>query len=295
MPSYLLLLALSAATLTATSQEVYNFSPEDDSRWLTVHDSVMGGISNGTVSRTEQSTLLFQGNLSLENNGGFASFRSADRSLALPASDGIELKVLGDGRTYICSFEREGVNLFGGGYWQEFETRDGAWTVVRLPWDKFEPFSFGNKMKDMPPLTAETARSIGVYLYDKTPGPYRAEFDAISTYTDVDPTEATSVAVEGGTKPAAAAAVRMKPDTRERNLNAYLDQVVNAGVREFNSGETAACAARYRQSLEAILALASVDGHDATAMEIALVRAEGQDAVTAAWTLRRAIDDLRQG
>lgn len=187
------------------------------------------------------------------------------------------------------------MNLFGGGYWQEFETRDGAWTVVRLPWDKFEPFSFGNKVRDMPALTAETARSIGVYLYDKTPGPYRAEFDAISTYRDVAPVKATPIGAEVGAQPVTVTDSRMMPTTRERNLNAYLDQVVNSGVREFNSGDQAACAARYRQALEAVLALASVDGHQATAMEIALVRAEGQDATTAAWTLRGAIDDLRQG
>lgn len=268
MPAFLLFLALS--TLSLSPQTLYDFGADDNSRWLTIHDTVMGGRSNGKVQRTEQNSLLFQGNLSLENNGGFASFRSADRNLSLPASDGIEIKVFGDGRTYICSLERKGVNLFGGGYWQEFETRKGAWTVVRLPWSQFEAFSFGKKMENMPELTAETARSIGVYLYDMNPGPFRVEFDAISTYVE-----------------------EIKPVSPQRTLHGYLDQVVSFGVRDFNSGKVESCAARYRQALEAVLALTSMNQSKATMIEIALVRSEGEDARTAAWTLRSAIDQLR--
>ncbi|MHC4380337.1 MAG: CIA30 family protein [Planctomycetota bacterium] len=293
MPSLLPLLAL--LSLSLSPQKVYDFSEEDDSRWLTVHDSVMGGISNGSIGRTESNTLLFQGNLSLEYNGGFASFRSADRSLELPDSDGIEIKVLGDGRSYICSFERDGARTFGGGYWQEFETRDGAWTVVRLPWDKFEPYSFGNKMGNMPALTPESARSIGIYLYDKKAGPYRVEFDSFSTYVDEPAPAALTVSASTPAKDVPAGLGRADRAPRERGLDSYLDKVVNIGVGEFNGGDPAACAERYRQALEAVLALTQVDGNDATAIEIALVRAEGQDSRRAAWTLRRAIDDLRQG
>jgi NADH dehydrogenase [ubiquinone] 1 alpha subcomplex assembly factor 1 len=268
------ILILSVLSFTVTSQTVYDFGKKDNSRWLTVHDSVMGGISNGKVSRTGNDSLLFQGNLSLENNGGFASFRNAKRSLNLPASDGIEIKVLGDGRTYICSFEREGINLFGGGYWQEFETRDGAWTVVRLPWDKFEPHSFGKKMKGQPKLTAKSAQSIGVYLYDMQAGPFRVEFDSFSVYSD-EPKEPEAIKGIG--------------------LKSYLDQVVNKGIIEFNDGNADACNARYRQALESILALSPIDASQATEVEIALIRAKDQDSNEAAWTLRRAIDALRAG
>lgn len=292
MPALLLVIAL--CSLSFSSQKLFDFSTEDSSRWLTVHDSVMGGRSNGKVQRTDQNSLLFQGNLSLENNGGFASFRSADRDLTFAESDGIEIKVLGDGRTYICSLERKGVNLFGGGYWQEFETREGAWTVVRLPWSQFEAFSFGKKMENMPELTAETARSIGVYLYDMTPGPFRVEFDAISTYVD----EVVPSAFDAQRASALSSTEIVKPvdsGSQERTLDSFLDQVVSYGVRDFNSGKVEDCAARYRQALEAVLALTPVSQSKATAIEIALVRSEGQDARTAAWTLRSAIDQLRQG
>lgn len=278
-------LVLSLLSLTFTSQAIYDFGEKDESRWLTIHDSVMGGISNGKVSRTENNSLLFQGNLSLENNGGFASFRNADRALTLPESDGIEIKVLGDGRRYICSFEREGVNLFGGGYWQEFETRDGAWTVVRLPWDKFEPHSFGKKMKGQPALTAGTAQSIGVYLYDMQAGPFRVEFDSFSVYSEEASAPKTTEATNSS--------VTKQSKAKQVDLKSYLDQVVNKGVVEFNDGDADACNARYRQALEAILALSPIDADKSTEVEVALIRAKNQDSRDAAWTLRRAIDALR--
>lgn len=278
-------LIFSTLSMLLTSQVVFDFGEIDDSRWVTIHDTVMGGESNGKVLRTKNNSLLFQGNLSLENNGGFASFRNASRSLTFPKSDGVEIKVLGDGRTYICSFEREGVNLFGGGYWQEFETRDGAWTVIRLPWDQFEPHSFGKKMKGKPALTAETAQSIGIYLYDMQAGPFRVEFDSFSVYSDEKELSVSRQSLDPRTKEL--------PKSKFDSLNNYLDQVVSKGVLEFNSGNTKACANRYRQALEAILALSSIDTEKATQVEIALIQAEGQSNENAAWTLRRAIDALR--
>ena len=278
-------LIFTVLSLTITSQTVYDFGEKDNSRWRTTHDSVMGGKSIGTVSRTENNSLLFQGNLSLKNNGGFASFRSANRALDLPKSDGIEIKVLGDGRTYICSFEREGVNMFGGGYWQEFETRDGAWTVIRLPWDQFEPHSFGKKMKGQPALTAETAQSIGVYLYDMQAGPFRVEFDSFSVYSDESE---LSESVEEQDLD-----ITKQPKAKPIDLKGYLDQVVSEGVVEFNDGEIDACTARYRQALEAILALTPIDAAKATEVEIALIRSADQGSRDAAWTLRKAIDSLR--
>jgi hypothetical protein len=40
-----------------------------------VNDGVMGGLSQGTIEMTQNDSLLFKGNISLQNNGGFSSFR----------------------------------------------------------------------------------------------------------------------------------------------------------------------------------------------------------------------------
>ena len=191
-----MLLAVGSHGEPAASPEVlFDFGTDDVSRWSTVHDTVMGGRSSGTVERTEAGTLVFRGKLSLENNGGFTSFRSDRLDLDIAGSEGLEVRVKGDGRTYIYSCDMRGVPVFGGGYWQEFTTEAGAWTTVRLPWSAFEPYSFGNKMRGQPAMDPERLSAMGVYLYDKKEGPFTLEIDAISAYWPGDPAPAAEAPV----------------------------------------------------------------------------------------------------
>jgi hypothetical protein len=37
-----------------------------------VNDGVMGGLSQGAIEMTQNDSLLFKGNISLQNNGGFS-------------------------------------------------------------------------------------------------------------------------------------------------------------------------------------------------------------------------------
>ena len=56
-------------------QTIFSFS-EENSEWFSVNDNVMGGVSQGGAKITPNQTLLFSGELSLKNNGGFSSIRS---------------------------------------------------------------------------------------------------------------------------------------------------------------------------------------------------------------------------
>lgn len=181
----LLSLVLLASLAGATGKEtrlLFDFGTADASQWTTVHDTVMGGRSNGEVSRSDDGTLRFRGNVSLENNGGFASFRSRSLDLALEGTEGVELRIKGDGRTYIFSTERSDVGLFGGGYWQRFDTQKDSWMTLRLPWDAFVPTSFGEVVKSAPQFDPAMLTSMGVYVYDKKSGPFDLQIDSISAY-----------------------------------------------------------------------------------------------------------------
>ena len=59
-------------------QSVDLLNPEKNiglDNWNIVNDDVMGGISTSYLSVSDGKSLIFNGNLSLENNGGFASTR----------------------------------------------------------------------------------------------------------------------------------------------------------------------------------------------------------------------------
>ena len=45
--------------------------------WRIVNDDVMGGISKSYISLNDENNMLFNGYLSLENRGGFASCRNS--------------------------------------------------------------------------------------------------------------------------------------------------------------------------------------------------------------------------
>ncbi len=173
--SFLLAVTLAAAL------DVHSFDAPDVGRWSCVNDSVMGGRSTSRIEATEDGTVRFLGNLSLENNGGFTSFRTRNVRYDLAGSDGIEVLVRGDGRTYIMSFEVDGVWLPAGGYWQSFETIADEWTTVRLPYDGFTPTSFGQEVR-APALDPAGIASMAIYLYDKQPGPFALEVDEIASY-----------------------------------------------------------------------------------------------------------------
>ena len=56
---------------------------EKESPWETVDDVVMGGLSKSSFSHSGEGTEVFQGTVSLDNYGGFASVRSAPGEYAL--------------------------------------------------------------------------------------------------------------------------------------------------------------------------------------------------------------------
>ena len=65
-------------SISMHSQSIDLLNPEKNiglDNWSIVNDDVMGGISTSYLSVSDEKKLIFNGNLSLENNGGFASSR----------------------------------------------------------------------------------------------------------------------------------------------------------------------------------------------------------------------------
>lgn len=150
-------------------------------RWLVVNDNVMGGVSRGEASPTEDSNLLFSGSISLENNGGFASIRSQPTDFDLGGFDGIRIKVKGDGRTYQFRLRRDR-SLDGIAFKQEFETIKDKWIEAELPFASFMPTFRGRQLTDVGPLDPADIRQLGFLLADKEPGPFNLVVDNIVAF-----------------------------------------------------------------------------------------------------------------
>jgi hypothetical protein len=174
---FLLTLVATPASAQPDSLILVDFSRSAADAWFVVNDGVMGGMSSSDMVVTANGTGLFAGRLSLENNGGFASVRTAVRS-DLSAFRGLALRVRGDGRTFQVRLRTE--DRFDGiAYRADFDTEPGEWMTVVLPFDRFVPSFRGYVPRNAPPLDTGAIRQLGLLLGDNREGTFRLEISRI--------------------------------------------------------------------------------------------------------------------
>jgi transforming growth factor-beta-induced protein len=183
---------LFSSSALAGERTISAFDGEDSLRWRTMNDGVMGGRSQGDAVTSENATLLFAGDISLENNGGFSSIRTRPQDLQLGEYDGLKIRVQGDGRSYKMSLRTSGSSSWIA-YWADFETVKGKWITVDIPFSEWAPTTFGRKLAG-PRLIPARINSVGFMLYDKKAGPFSLEVDSISAFDGKTSTPADSTA-----------------------------------------------------------------------------------------------------
>jgi NADH dehydrogenase [ubiquinone] 1 alpha subcomplex assembly factor 1 len=178
----LILLSMALYADTARGQSITEFDGKDGMDWQVVNDGVMGGLSEGKLTLNPSGTMKFSGMLSLENNGGFSTFRSGDLKLDLSGDLGLLLRVKGDGRTYQARLATDA--LFRGmevSFAAEFATKKGEWFEVKVPFASFKGTFRG---LDLPKEKLDPAKvsRVSILLGDKKQGPFELEIDSIQTY-----------------------------------------------------------------------------------------------------------------
>ena len=157
-------------------------SPDEQERWEIINDAVMGGVSESRISIIDNKAALFQGNVSLENYGGFASMRSRPREFKLAGSKGLIIRVNGDGKDYRLRLRTD--NTYEGiAYQTHFSTEQDRWITARLSFEAFTPVFRGMVVNDAPPLDITAIRRIGFMIADKQSGPFRLEVEWVKAYT----------------------------------------------------------------------------------------------------------------
>lgn len=157
---------------------LFDFDLDRADDWLVINDGVMGGVSSSRFVSSESGFATFTGELSLENNGGFASVRAPVSPGALEGRKALILRVRGDGRTYQVRL-RTDRRFDGISYMARFETAKDEWREVTLPLDRFQPTFRGRRPAGAPPLAPEAVQQIGLLLADGTPGEFRLDVEWI--------------------------------------------------------------------------------------------------------------------
>ena len=130
--------------------------------WELVADRVMGGVSNGSMHRETvrgREAIHMQGDVSLENNGGFLQIALdlAPNGTSIDASRwaGLEIDVIGNGESYNLHLRTADVVRPWQSYRHSFVAAS-EWRTLRLPFEEFEAHRIDA------PLDTSTLRRIGI-------------------------------------------------------------------------------------------------------------------------------------
>ena len=139
--------------------------------WRITNDDVMGGLSSSRL-KAQSAGLVFAGELSRENNGGFASVLG---SLAQPLHGfgAIRLKVSGDGRQYQLRLRetRDSRSVA----WRAVFTAGEQPTQLTLSPEQFEPVVRGKKVVGAKPLESTPICHLGFMLAGGEPGDFHLQ------------------------------------------------------------------------------------------------------------------------
>jgi hypothetical protein len=161
-------------------RDLFDFQvAESTAGWSAIDDAVMGGVSASRLRHDPAGHAVFEGVVSLDNNGGFASVRSRPGELGAPGVLSYVLEVRGDGKRYKLSLRTDD-GFDGVNYQATFETPHEQWTTVRLPVAEFRPTFRGRVVATAPPLEPAGVRQVGLMIADRQAGAFSLAVRSIS-------------------------------------------------------------------------------------------------------------------
>ena len=180
-----ILFALQTLSMTAsqaphnTPMTLFNFSKGIKIKnWRIVNDDVMGGISTSSFKLSKSGHGIFQGNVSTENNGGFASVRHIMDEMNIKASTTIRIKVKGDGKNYQFRIKNKTSDYFS--YITTFST-NGEWQVMELKLKDFYA-SFRGRKLEIPNFDKDEICQVAFLIANGTDEAFKLEIDSIELY-----------------------------------------------------------------------------------------------------------------
>lgn len=155
---------------------IYNFNKNSNvGDWTVVDDVVMGGQSAGNYFLNSEGFGIFEGKVSLANNGGFSSVRHNLDITGVKSFTKIILTVKGDSKNYqfrIKSNENERYS-----YISSFHT-SGEWQEIEISLDQMYPVFRGQKLIK-PNFSEDTIQEIAFLIGNKENESFHLVLDKI--------------------------------------------------------------------------------------------------------------------
>lgn len=161
-----------AMALALNNLVLFDFSKNSDlNNWQVVNDGVMGGLSRGNMTISENGTALFTGQISLENNGGFSSVRYYTGAIDVEGYATLTLYLKGDGKNYQVRVRENNNDNFS--YITTFKT-SGKWETIEISLKEMYPSWRGRKL-DRPNFQGKSIVELTFLIGNKKEESFRLE------------------------------------------------------------------------------------------------------------------------
>jgi len=134
--------------------------------WQITNDSVMGGLSHSKIVSYNEK-VIYSGNVSIENNGGFTSVFTSIEKLDKQWQY-VSIRFLGDGNLYQLRV-RSQVMGYELAYKIALKTQANVEQNLRFKLSDFEACFRGRQINQAPPLIAEVITHVGILISSKQP------------------------------------------------------------------------------------------------------------------------------
>ncbi len=167
----IILITIMNATL------IFDFNKDSNIQdWRIVDDTVMGGKSAGSFRLSPDGFGLFEGQILLENNGGFSSVNYRFKKIKVNDDSCLVMRLKGDGKNYQVRIKNDSGTSYS--YIAPFAT-SGAWQEIKILLKDLYP-SFRGRKLDLPNFSHDSVEELVFLIGNKTPEKFALLIDTIA-------------------------------------------------------------------------------------------------------------------
>ena len=156
---------------------IFDFNRDSNIQdWRIVDDIVMGGKSASRFTLSPDGFGLFEGQISLDNNGGFSSVSYRFKKIKVNKDGNIIIKLKGDGKNYQVRIKDDSSHSYS--YICPFAT-SGEWQEIKIPLKDMYP-SFRGRKLDLPNFSQDSIEELVFLIGNKTPEKFTLLIDTIA-------------------------------------------------------------------------------------------------------------------
>ena len=158
------------------SNHIFKFSTTANIQdWIVVDDVVMGGESASSFRLNSDGNGVFEGTISLDNNGGFSSVKYRFPKKQIKQFTKVVLRIQGDGKQYQFRIKSDSGEYYS--YISSFLT-NGSWQEIEIPLKDFYP-SFRGRKLNQPNFSKDAIEEITFLIGNKKKEHFKLLIDQI--------------------------------------------------------------------------------------------------------------------